>query len=389
MTISPALCYGALNTAGRLIPLSEPRIWKVGVVGCGVGRNHIAQGYGKHPDKFRVQAVCDLDAGRLAAVADEFAIPRRTRSFDELLGMNDIDIIDICTPAAFHFEQIRAALSAGKEVVCEKPLVGSLAETDRVIAAEKAAGGRVMPIFQYRFGDGVQKARRVVELGIAGKPYLATVETAWKRTAKYYETPWRGRWDTERGGVMLMHAIHVHDLLTWLMGPVASVFARTATRVNRIEVEDCAVASLVMRSGALASLAATLGSQREISRLRLCFEHVTFDSSLAPYSPGDDPWEIVSASPEVGQRIAGALADYRPLPRRYEGQFRAYHEALTTGASLPVTLADARASLELIAALYHSAATGVPVTLPIEPDHPGYAGWPLVADWPSERMRIQ
>jgi predicted dehydrogenase len=368
--------------------VSELRIWRVGIVGCGIGRDHIARGYGKHPDKFRVQAVCDIDEHRLAVVADEFAVPRPTRSFDELLRMDDIDIVDICTPAALHFEQLLAALSAGKEVVCEKPLVRSLAEIDRVIAAEKEAAGRVMPIFQYRFGAGVQKAKRIIDLGIAGKPYLATVETAWKRTSKYYESPWRGRWDTERGGVLLMHAIHSHDLLTWLLGPVASVFARAATRVNPIEVEDCAVASLAMRSGALASVAATLGSHREISRLRLCFEHVTLESSLAPYSLGDDPWEIVPASPEVGQRIAEALAGYRPLPRRYEGQFGAYHEALTTEAPLPVTLADARTSLELITALYHSAATGVPVTLPIEPDHPSYAGWPRVASGHSERMRI-
>ena len=369
--------------------MSELRIWRVGIVGCGIGREHIARGYGKHADRFRVQAVCDIDEHRLAAVADEFAVPWRTRSFDELLRMDDIDIVDICTPAAFHFEQILAALSAGKEVVGEKPLVRSLAEIDRVIAAEKEAAGRVMPIFQYRFGDGVQKAKRIIGLGTAGKPYLATVETAWTRTSKYYETPWRGRWDTERGGVLLIHAIHSHDLLTWLLGSVAKVFAHTATRVNPIEVEDCAVASLVMRSGALASLAATLGSHREISRLRLCFEHVTFESSLAPYSPGDDPWEIVPASPEAEQRIAEGLADYCPLPSRYEGQFGAYHEALTTRAPLPVTLADARTSLELITALYQSAATGVPVTLPIEPDHPGYAGWPRVASGHSERMRIR
>ena len=277
--------------------MSEPRIWRVAVVGGGVGRNHIAQGYRKHPDKFHVQALCDVDAARLVSVGEEFSIPRRTRSFDEVLRMDDVDIVDICTPAARHFGQILAALAAGKEVVCEKPLVGSLAEVDQVIAAERAAVGRVMPVFQYRFGNGVQKALRIIELGIAGTPYLATVETAWKRTAQYYETPWRGRWETEHGGVLLMHAIHAHDLMTWLMGPVASVFARTATRVNPIEVEDCAVASLVMQSGALASLAATLGSQREITRLRLCFEHATFESALAPYSPGDEPWKIIPRFP--------------------------------------------------------------------------------------------
>ncbi len=172
-----------------------------------------------------------------------------------------------------------------------------------------------------------------------------------------------------------MHAIHSHDLMTFLMGPVACAFARTTTRVNPIEVEDCAVASLVMQSGALASLAATLGSQREISRLRLCFEHVTFESAQAPYSPGDEPWEIIPASREAESRVADALADYRPVPSRYEGQLGAYHAALTTGAALPVTLADARRSLELVTALYHSAATGTVVALPIAADHPSYNGW--------------
>ena len=357
--------------------MSESRIWRVAVVGCGVGRNHIAQGYRQYPDKFRVEALCDVDAARLAAVAEEFSIPRRTRSFDEVLRMDNVDIVDICTPVALHFGQILAALAAGKEIVCEKPLAASLAEVDRVIAAEKEAVGRVMPIFQYRFGNGVQKVRRIIELGIAGKPYLATVETAWKRTAKYYEVPWRGRRATERGGVLLMHAIHSHDLMMWLMGPVASVFARTATRVNPVEVEDCAVASLVMENGALASLAATLGSQREISRLRLCFEHVTFESTPTPYSPGDDPWEIVPASPETKNRISAALASYRALPPLYEGQFAAYHAALTTGAALPVTMADARSSLELATAFYDSAATGAAVRLPIAADHPSYKGWLL------------
>jgi len=64
------------------------------------------------------------------------------------------------------------------------------------------------------------------------------------------------------------------------------------------------------------------------------------------------------------------------VPSRYEGQFAAYHAALTTGAALPVTLADARSSLELATALYYSAATGAAVDLPIASDHPAYNGWP-------------
>ena len=152
--------------------MSESRIWTVGVVGCGVGRNHIAQGYRKHLDKFCVQALCDVDESRLANIGEEFSIPRRTRSFEEVLRMDDIDIVDICTPAALHFEQILATLSANKEVVCEKPLVGTLAEIDELIAAEKEAAGRVMPIFQYRYGDGVQKGQADHRCG-AGREALS------------------------------------------------------------------------------------------------------------------------------------------------------------------------------------------------------------------------
>ena len=172
------------------------RTYTVAVIGCGIGRMHIVEGYARHPDKFRVLALCDLDAARLAKVGDEFGIPRRTHSFDEVLRMDDVDIVDICTPPTLHMPQALAALAAGKEVICEKPLAGSLADADRLIAAAREAKGRLMPVFQYRFGNGLQKAKRIVERGLAGKPYLATVETAWKRTPAYYAVPWRGRYET-------------------------------------------------------------------------------------------------------------------------------------------------------------------------------------------------
>jgi predicted dehydrogenase len=351
------------------------KIWNVAVIGCGIGRAHIAEGYARHQDKFKVLALCDIDAQRLGAVADEFEVERRVSSLDEVLGMRDIDIVDICTPPSLHFSQALAALAAGKEVVCEKPLVGSLAEVDALGDAEAKARGRVMPIFQYRYGNGLQKAKRIVELGLAGKPYLATVETAWLRGAKYYSVPWRGRFETELGGALLTHAIHSHDILGFLMGEIATVFARTATRVNPIEVEDCAVASLSFTSGALASLAVTLGSQEEISRLRFFFEQVTFESSLGPYSPGDDPWRIIPATKEAEARIAEALSAWQFVPSRFEGLMARYHTALEGSGVLPVTLADARRSLELITALYHSAETGMSVTLPIGASHPKYRGW--------------
>jgi len=350
-------------------------ILNVAVVGGGIGRAHIAEGYARLGDRYRVVALCDIDPVRLRDVGAAFGIPRLVASFDELLTMSDIDVVDICTPPSLHLEQCLAALRAGKHVICEKPLVGSLADADLLIAAQEQAAGKLLPVFQYRFGNGLQKARHIIRKGLAGKPYLATVETAWSRGAAYYAVPWRGRWDTELGGALLAHAIHAHDLLTYLMGPVASVCARAATRVNPIETEDTVVASLALESGALASLAVTLGSAQEISRLRLCFEHVTFQSGLSPYAPGDDPWQIIPGSAISAAAIEKALAGWQFVPSRFAGLMAAFHEALRTGGESPVTLADARRSLELVTALYHASETGQPVALPIGADHPKYRSW--------------
>ena len=107
-----------------------PKIRTVAVVGCGIGRSHIVEGYAPHPDKFRVAAICDLDEARLAKVADEFGIARRTTSFDELLADDDVDIIDICTPPALHFEQV--ARSARRRQACRlRKAAGRLARRRR------------------------------------------------------------------------------------------------------------------------------------------------------------------------------------------------------------------------------------------------------------------
>ena len=351
------------------------KVFNVAVVGGGIGRSHIVEGYVPNADKFRVAAICDINPEKLNALTDEFDVERRVESFDDLLEMDDIDVIDICTPPMVHYPQIMAALAAGKHVICEKPLVGSLKELDEVIAAEKSARGRLMPVFQYRFGDGIEQVRAIIDAGIAGKPYVGTVETLWRREAKYYEVPWRGKWATELGGVLMGHAIHPHDLFVYLMGPIRSLFGRTATRVNPIEVEDCISASVELESGALGSFTATLGSADEITRLRLAFENVTFESDHSPYQPGTRPWTITPRSDEAAQRIVDLLADWKPVAPRFTTQMARFHDALTGTGPLPVTSADSRRALEIVTAMYHSSETHEEVRLPIGPDHPKYASW--------------
>ena len=257
--------------------------------------------------------------------------------------------------------------------MCEKPLVSSLREVDELGRAEARSGKRIMPIFQYRFGHGLQKLKLLIAGGLAGTAYLATVETAWRRRAAYYEVPWRGKWATERGGALLGHAIHAHDMLCYVLGPAQRVFAYTTTRVNQIEVEDCAAVALEMADGAMASLGVTLGSAAEVTRHRFSFSGLVAESNTRPYTNSGDPWTFVGDTPELTEQIDAKLGEFEPLPELYAGQFYRFYDALQHATELPVTLADARVSLELITAMYYSAETGQSVTLPSAPITPATA----------------
>jgi predicted dehydrogenase len=346
---------------------------RVGIAGSGVGQAHI-RAFQNLPDQFEVVVLCGTQEAKTRDIAAKYNIPRFSTNIGELYHTDDLDVIDLCTPSHQHVEQAQQALAAGKHIICEKPVAGSLREVDELIRAEAASDRRVMPIFQYRFGHGLQKLKFLVEEGVAGRAYLTTVETAWRRRADYYAT-WHGRWETELGGALVTLAVHAHDVLTYVIGPARRVLAHTATLVNPVETEDCISASLEMADGSLASLSVTTGSAAQITRHRFCFSNLTAESNTKPYENTTDLWTFTGDSPEMEKRIEGTLSRFVPLPEDFEGQFYRFYAALQHGAELPVTLADARTSLELITAIYHSAQTGRAVELPLGKDHPKYTNW--------------
>lgn len=355
------------------------KVYQVAIVGAGIGERQ-AEGFLRLQDRFRVAVICDRNGERAGTLADLIADKGAPRPAlvaeygDDLLRRADIDIVSICLPPFLHFDATKQALEAGKHVICEKPLVGSLAEVDELDQIARANGRLLMPVFQYRFGNGLAKAKHLIQSGAAGKIYLASIETHWTRGADYYAVPWRGRLATELGGALLGHSIHIHDMLTHLVGKVASVSAMTAVRVNEIETEDCAGVLFQMADGSIAVSSTTLGSADEISRLRLVCENVTMVSSLAPYTPNRDPWTFIPKAPKDEAFIEAALANAPTGLEGYTAQFAGLFEALGGRAPLPIAVADARLSIELASAIYHSARTGEHVRLPIAKDHLAYRG---------------
>jgi len=347
---------------------------KVGIIGSGIGASHTTA-YQSLPDLYEVVALCDIDPDRRAELAEKASIPHQVDNLDDLFAL-DLDIVDVCTPSSLHFAQTKAALEAGFDVVAEKPVAQSLAEMDILAETEARTGKRICPIFQYRFGHGSAKLYHLMAKGVAGQPLMATAETHWYRDEVYYNrAAWRGTWDGELGGCFTTHAIHIHDLMCEIMGDPISVHARTSRMVNGNETEDQGILSLQFESGAMASSSVTLGSRQQTSRLRIVCRDLVAESGLDPYNPGHDPWTFPADDEERARATEAALADFDPQPERFPGQFKRMHAALTSGGTLPVTLNDARRSIELLTAAYWSAHTGETVALPLPSDHPCYAGW--------------
>jgi predicted dehydrogenase len=152
--------------------------FNVAVIGAGIAKRHL-EAFTRLHNLFDVVALCSLDTARGQDLCKRFGIAQFTSEFAPLLARRDIDVIDICTPPNLHFKMTKDALATGFHVICEKPLFGSLAEIDAVTEMLEKTNCRLMPIFQYRYGKGVQKLKHLIGVGLTGRPILTTIETHW------------------------------------------------------------------------------------------------------------------------------------------------------------------------------------------------------------------
>lgn len=346
---------------------------RVAICGAGIGAEHL-DAYLALPHLYQVSCIADPYKMRAKTLVEK-ANASYVTSFVDALNRDDVDVIDICLPPQLHKEAILQSAAAGKYVICEKPLVPSLSDIDEIIAVAKQTSVKIMPVFQYRFGNGLTLLRKLIEQEVAGKAFTATIETHWNRGADYYSVPWRGKWASELGGAIVGHAIHAHDILVYTIGSVSHIQATLATRVNPIEVDDCAGIIFEMSSGALATSSVTLGAASDQSRLRFCFSNLTAQSSLTPYNPGSNPWTFDARNTAVQAKIDKIVNEHQHHSEGFIRQFELAYDAFIGNTELPVTLADARNSLEIISGIYRSSRGAGKVELPLATSADEYLGW--------------
>jgi predicted dehydrogenase len=238
-----------------------PSTRRVAVIGCGdVSVVHLAA-IATLPDAELV-GVADPDPARLTAASVAHDVPGFA-SHGELFDAVKPDVVHICTPHHLHASIAVDALERGINVIVEKPLAHTRAEGERVVAAAERGNAKIGVCFQNRYNLPVQAAHDLLVSGELGAVLGASATVMWHRNAAYYESrPWRGRWATGGGGLLMNQAIHTLDLLQWLVGPVTRVRGNASTRAldDVIEVEDTAELTLTHENGARSVFYATLAN---------------------------------------------------------------------------------------------------------------------------------
>ncbi len=350
----------------RNYPTITDRKIRLALVGCGrISANHFGA-IEKHADRVELVDVCDVDGVALQKAVERSGAKGHSNLTD-MLEHSEADLVILSTPSGLHPEQTIQIAKAGKHVMTEKPMATRWSDGVRMVKACDEANVRLFVVKQNRRNATLQMLKQAVEQGRFGKIYSVAVNVFWTRPQEYYDSAkWRGTWEFD-GGAFMNQASHYVDLLDWLIGPVESVMAYTATLARNIEVEDSGVAALRWRSGAMGTLNVTMLAYPKNMEGSITILGEKGTVRIGGVAVNEiQHWEFADTH-EDDEKIKNA--NYETTSVYGFGHPLYYDNVIRTlrGEAEPET--DGREglkSLELLIAMYLSARDGRRVALPLE-----------------------
>ena len=223
----------------KIIAQSDRKI-RIAIVGCGrISKKHF-ESIESHSDELHLVSVCDTDPNILSANRKKYHLSTYL-NLDEMMRKEDLDLVVLCTPSGLHAQQTKIIASYGVNVITEKPMATRWHDGLSMVKACDDAGVKLFVVKQNRRNFTLQLLKNAIEKGRFGRIYMVNVNVFWTRPQEYYDSAkWRGTWEFD-GGALMNQASHYVDLLDWLIGPIESLQAYTATLARNIEVEDTGV----------------------------------------------------------------------------------------------------------------------------------------------------
>ena len=319
------------------------------------------------------QAIKEMSQAELVGVydtfsesAERFAKEKNCKAFESmeaLLSDSGVDIVCICTPSGLHAELAMRVAKAKKHIVVEKPMAitkESLAELIEVIRENQV---KCAVIAQLRFTSAVQKIKKAIADEKLGTIRTVDFTMRYLRTQEYYDKgAWRGTWAMDGGGALMNQGIHGIDLVQYLVGGVASVYAQCRTLARNIEVEDTANLLVEYKCGAIGVIrCTTLAKPGYPRRIEITGDNGT----IVLKEDVIERWDIDGETCECdGITCSNSGCNSMAIPYEYHKlQFNDLIDAIENNRKPLVDELEGRKPVDVILSAYESEKTGKKVLL--------------------------
>lgn len=344
---------------------------KYALIGCGrISPNHVVAAKNNH---LEIAALCDIEPKNSQDKILKFDLPEDTHQYTDykvMLSKEKPELVAIATESGKHAAIALDCIEAGCHVIIEKPIALSLEDADAIIERAKKKGVKVCACHQNRFNKSIQKIREAIEKERFGRLLHGTAHIRWARDYEYYSrAKWRGTW-AQDGGALMNQCIHDIDLLRWMMGDEIDEVVGFTDRLKHdyIEAEDLGIALIRFKNGAYGiiegttnvypkNLEETLYIFGEKGTVKAGGEAVNIIEEWVFSDYIDDPNEVKRECHELPPNIYGF------------GHSKLYADVIDAIANDRPPYVDGEAgrrALELVLAIYQSAAEGCSVKLPLQ-----------------------
>lgn len=347
---------------------------KVGIIGNGGIANCHANGYVKLGDRVEITACCDINEEKAKAFAEKYNIPKYYTNCEDMLKDNELDLVSVCTWNSAHAPCTIAALNAGCNVICEKPMAMNAKEAEEMKAAAEKNGKLLMVGFVRRQGNDAAEAKNLIENGTLGDVYFA--KASYLRRSGF-PGGWFGDKERSGGGPLIDLGVHVIDFARYVLGnpkPV-TVFGATfdklgarshigvtewesQTKVEKpiFNVEDLAMAMIRFDNGAVLHVETSFNLNIKSGTTNLEFFGNKAGLSIVPF--------------ELHTECANQLADITlkgkndfDFDRDFVREIKNFVDAAEGKAECKATADDGIELMKIIDAIYLSAETGKSVDI--------------------------
>lgn len=341
------------------------------LIGSGrISPNHIAAAI---HNELEIVALCDVVPEKMEEKISKFSLPQSTSQYTdyrELLEKEKPQLVAICTESGKHGQIALDCIEAGSHLIIEKPIALSLEEADKIIEKAKEKNVKVSACHQNRFNKSIQKIREAVEEERFGRLLHGTAHIRWNRGEEYYkQAPWRGTWEQD-GGALMNQCIHNIDLLRWMMGDgIIEVVGMTDNlKHNFIEAEDLGMALIKFSNGSYGMIEGTTNiyPKNLEETLYIFGEKGTVKAGGKSVNIIEE-WEFADKRDDSDD----IKANYQENPPNIYGfghnpLYADVIDAIKNNRDPYVTAEAGRRALELVLAIYKSAAEGKSVKLPLD-----------------------